>query len=81
MFQEDEEKYKIYKSYSEKLIKILTNAKDKMKNYYKTIVYLTSKDLDSINKGKHTNITILQKEVKKIYQLFFTLQRNKFHNI
>ena len=64
IFQDDDEKYKIYKSYSKKLIKILTNAKDKIKNYYKTIVYLTPEDLDSINKGIHTTITIFTKRSK-----------------
>ena len=64
IFQDDDEKYKIYKSYSKKLIKILTNAKDKIKNYYKTIVYLTPEDLDSINKGRHTTITIFTKRSK-----------------
>ena len=50
--KENPDKFYAFTSDFAKLNKILTNAKDKLRNYFKTLVYLAPKDfkiLDSIN--------------------------------
>ena len=50
--KENPNKFFAFTSDFDKLSKILTNAKDKIKNYFKTLVYLTPKDfkiIDNIN--------------------------------
>ena len=69
MRKKNPDKFYAFTSDFNKLNKILTNAKDKIKNYFKTLVYLTPKDLkilENVNnfrwdEGSYTIVAIFKK--------------------
>lgn len=63
-YSDEDEKVdsRIHIYYHNNITKILLRAKDEIKNYIKVIAYLTQKELDKINKGGPTTITLFAKK-------------------
>ena len=63
--------------YYNNLNKILVEAKDKIKNYVKVAAYLTQKELNKINKGETTTISLLAKKDFPNFDKFGYLTKNR----